>query len=200
FPVPPADGEVLNCAEAGVLGVLPGIIGTMQANETIKLITGIGKLLINSILTYNALNNQVYEIAVPLTTEALSSIPTSADEFRQMDYQSFCSTSRPVSDVEIDSIGFDNLIGAGDVEIIDVRETDERPLPTGFNYTRIPLLQLKENIPAINADTIIVFCQTGKRSLQAAQWLANNLGESKKIFSLKGGIIQWINHHSTTHI
>jgi len=58
FPYPPKDTEVLNCAEAGVLGILPGIIGTMQANETIKLITGIGKPLINRMLTFNALNNQ----------------------------------------------------------------------------------------------------------------------------------------------
>ena len=60
FPDPPKEGEVLNCAEAGVLGALPGIIGTMMANETIKLITGIGEPLANQLLTYNALNNQVY--------------------------------------------------------------------------------------------------------------------------------------------
>jgi adenylyltransferase/sulfurtransferase len=62
FPDPPKEGEVLNCAEAGVLGVLPGIIGTMMANETIKLLTGIGDSLINQLLTYNALNNQVYQL------------------------------------------------------------------------------------------------------------------------------------------
>ncbi len=60
FPVQPEQGEVMNCAEAGVLGVLPGIIGSMQANETIKLITGIGEPLANQLLTFNAINNRQF--------------------------------------------------------------------------------------------------------------------------------------------
>ncbi len=65
----------MNCAEAGVLGVLPGIIGTMMANETIKLITGIGKPLINTLLTYNALDNSVYEFNLSLNEKAQAFIP-----------------------------------------------------------------------------------------------------------------------------
>jgi adenylyltransferase/sulfurtransferase len=65
FPNPPKDGEVLNCAEAGVLGVLPGIIGTMQAAEAIKLITGIGTPLMNKLLTYNVLSQEIYEVSLP---------------------------------------------------------------------------------------------------------------------------------------
>src|SRR6266498_5008512 len=65
FPNPPREDEVLNCAEAGVLGVLAGIIGAMMANETIKLITGIGVSLTNQLLTYNALNNRVYLLTLP---------------------------------------------------------------------------------------------------------------------------------------
>src|SRR6266498_4667320 len=75
FPDPPREGEVLNCAEAGVLGVLPGIIGTMMANETIKLITGIGEPLIDQLFTYNALNNQVYQLNLSARKETRSLIP-----------------------------------------------------------------------------------------------------------------------------
>ncbi len=75
FPDPPKEGEVLNCAEAGVLGVLPGIIGTMMANETIKLITGIGEPLVNQLFTYNALNNQVYQLSLSSRRETRSLIP-----------------------------------------------------------------------------------------------------------------------------
>ena len=100
FPDPPKDGEVLNCAEAGVLGVLPGIIGTMMANETIKLITGIGEPLIDQLLTYNALNNQVYILNLSARKETRSLIPKDEKEFLKMDYEWLCAS--PVQEAEID--------------------------------------------------------------------------------------------------
>src|SRR5436190_15136765 len=84
FPEPPKETEILNCAEAGVLGVLPGIIGTMQANETIKLITGMGEPLINQLLTYNALNNQVYLLNLSARKETRSLIPKDEKAYLQM--------------------------------------------------------------------------------------------------------------------
>ena len=72
FPNPPKEDEVLNCAEAGVLGVLPGIIGTMMANETIKMITGMGEVLAGQLFTYNALNNQVYILNLSAAKETRS--------------------------------------------------------------------------------------------------------------------------------
>ena len=92
FPDPPKEDEVLNCAEAGVLGVLPGIIGTMMANETIKLITGIGEPLINQLLTYNALNNQVYELNLSARKETRSLIPKDEAEFLKTDYEWLCAS------------------------------------------------------------------------------------------------------------
>ena len=93
FLNPPKENEVLNCAEAGVLGVLPGIIGTMQANETIKLLTGIGKPLINRLLTYNALNNQLYEVELSARQETRSLIPENKDAFKEMDYDWLCGST-----------------------------------------------------------------------------------------------------------
>ncbi|MEO6729587.1 MAG: HesA/MoeB/ThiF family protein [Ferruginibacter sp.] len=196
FPEPPGDGEILNCAEAGVLGVLPGIIGTMQANETIKLITGIGKPLINSLLTYNTLTNQVYEISLSPSNETNALIPRDKAAFEQMDYDWLCASSTG-RQFEIDTAAFDQLRSANNVDIIDVREAGELPLPTEFKYLQIPLSQFRENIAVVKSKTVIVFCQSGKRSMQAAQLLFDTFGETKKIYSLHGGITNWLKSHPT---
>jgi len=197
FPTPLKDGEILNCAEAGVLGILPGIIGTMLANETIKLITGIGKPLINTLLTYNALNNRMYEISLSANAITQSLIPNNKAAFEAMNYEWLCSSGN--ARFEIDIATFNQLQNLPLVKIIDVRELNEQPLPTGFDFTKIPLSQIKEQAASIKNETVILFCQSGKRSLQAAEWLFDKFGESKKIYSLKGGILNWINHSSTQY-
>jgi len=189
FPEPPKEGEVLNCAEAGVLGVLPGIIGTMMANETIKLVTGIGEPLINQLLTYNALNNQVFLLNLSPRKETRSLIPKDEKAFLQMDYVWLCSS--PVQQSEIDSDIFNNMVAGGDADVIDVRELHETPAVNEFNHIRIPLAQLADNISLMKSDTLIAFCQSGKRSLQAAKILSGIFGDTKKIYSLRGGIVQW---------
>jgi molybdopterin/thiamine biosynthesis adenylyltransferase/rhodanese-related sulfurtransferase len=189
FPDPPKEGEVLNCAEAGVLGILPGIIGTMMANETIKLITGIGEPLINRLLTYNALDNNILVLNLSARKDTRSLIPKNETEFLKTDYVWLCSS--PVSSDEIDVDVFNGLIEKGSVDIIDVREPHELPKATEFVNIKIPLGQLAENVGSIKANTVIAFCQTGKRSLQAAKVLNGIFGDSKKVYSLKGGIVEW---------
>ena len=195
FPTPPIDGEVLNCAEAGVLGVLPGIIGSMQASETIKIITGIGKPLVNTILTYHSLTNQLYEIEIVAKAATRSLIPANTADFITMDYEWFCASSNNKFEIGIEN--FNRIAHSADVEIIDVRELGESPIPTDFNYVQIPLSQFNNNIAAIKKETIVVFCQSGKRSLQAAQILFNTFGETKTIYSLQGGITEWVKNKST---
>ena len=189
FPNPPKEDEVLNCAEAGVLGVLPGIIGTMMANETIKLITGIGEPLTNQLLTYNALNNQVYQLALSARKETRLLIPKDKTAFLQMDYVWLCSSS--LAGLEIDFNEFNILIEKGRFDIIDVREPHELPEVNEFLNIKIPLGQLADNISLIKSDTVVTFCQTGKRSLQAIKILSGIFGEAKKIYSLHGGIVEW---------
>lgn len=189
FPDPPRDGEVLNCAEAGVLGVLPGIIGTMMANETIKLITGIGEPLIDQLFTYNALNNQVYILHLSARKDTRSLIPKNKKEFLQIDYEWLCAS--PVQQAEIDSDIFNGMVAKGNVDVIDVRELHEMPAVNEFNHIRIPLAQLADNTSLIKSDTVIAFCQSGKRSLQAANILSGIFGDRKKIYSLRGGIVEW---------
>ncbi len=195
FPTPPIDGEVLNCAEAGVLGVLPGIIGSMQASETIKIITGIGKPLVNTVLTYHSLTNQLYEIEIVVKAATRSLIPANAADFITMDYEWFCASSNNKFEIGIEN--FNRMAKSADVEIIDVRELGESPIPTDFNYVQIPLSQFNNNIAAIKKETIVVFCQSGKRSSQAAQILFNTFGETKTIYSLQGGITEWVKNKST---
>jgi len=190
FPQPPNDDQVLNCEEGGVLGVLPGIIGTMMANETIKIITGIGEPLINQLHTYNALNNQVYQVLLSARNETRSLIPENETTFIQTDYEWLCASSS-FRKFEIDIENFNTLLRSDDITVIDVREPDEIPVINEFISEKIPLSQLKENLAEIKNNTIIFFCQTGKRSLQAAQWLFDIFGETKKIYSLRGGILQW---------
>ncbi len=189
FPQPPVDGEVPNCAEAGVLGVLPGIIGTMMASETIKLITGIGQPLISCMLSFNALSNQYYVFQITPRAGTRSLIPPNEKAFRNMDYAGLCASSAIVT--EIDLAEFDQMLKTGQADLIDVRGENELPAIDEFSHLRIPLHDLEDAIPELKYDTVIVFCQTGKRSRTAVSLLSKKFGGSKKIYSLKGGIAAW---------
>jgi sulfur-carrier protein adenylyltransferase/sulfurtransferase len=195
FPDPPKEGEVLNCAEAGVPGALAGIIGTMMANETIKLIVGIGETLINQLLTYNALSNQVYQFSLLARNEAHSLIPKNESEFLKTDYVWLCSS--PITDEEIDAETFNDLIEKGNVDVIDVREPHELPDVNEFQNTKIPMSQLANNTGETRSDIVIIFCQTGDRSLKAAKILNGIFGGSKKVYSLHGGILGWKKQNQT---
>jgi len=91
FPVPPKSDEVLSCADGGVLGVLPGMIGLMQAMEAIKIITGIGKVLANELLTYNALTYENYSIKMVKHPESQKHLPSTLEAFTNLNYQWLCS-------------------------------------------------------------------------------------------------------------
>jgi sulfur-carrier protein adenylyltransferase/sulfurtransferase len=189
FPNPPREDEVLNCAEAGVLGVLPGIVGAMMASETIKMITGLGASLANQLLTYNALTNQVYQFNLSASKENSLQVPKTTSEFLDTDYEWLCSSLG--SNEEIDAETFNVLIEKGDVDVIDVREIHELPSVNEFPNIKIPMAQLISNHDVITSASVIVFCQTGSRSLQAAKILKSIFGEDKKIYSLRGGVLEW---------
>ena len=171
FPEVPADGEIQNCAEAGVLGVLPGIIGAMQANEVIKIITGIGEPLADRMLTYNSLNNQIYETEISETSAA---VPSNVDEFRSMDYGISCEPIVSVAEVNPENI--ESLVAKGAITF-DMRETTAA--------------ELSKLMHEFEAKEIILFCQSGVRSMQAATQMQNIFGTSKKFYSMKGGIHAW---------
>jgi adenylyltransferase/sulfurtransferase len=83
------------------------------------------------------------------------------------------------------------MIANGNVDVIDVREPHEIPAVNEFKHLRIPLAQLAENSSLLKSENVIAFCQSGKRSLQAAKILTGIFGDSKKIYSLHGGIVEW---------
>ncbi len=197
YPHPPKNGEIQNCEEAGVLGVLPGIIGTMQASETIKLITGIGRPLINCLLTYDALNNNMYEMELVKARDSDSLIPANEIEFMQTDYEQLCGSvqNEDENKFEIDFAYFEQLVSGNTIDIIDVRALNEVPLIEEFPCYRIPLNELAINMHLLKNDTIVTICQSGQRSLLAAKQLTAFFGDSKKIYSLWGGVSQWKQLH-----
>jgi len=184
FPQPPEE-KILNCAEEGVLGVTTGIIGTMQANEAIKLLTGIGEPLINQLLIFNSLNNHSYILEITENNESYQ-LPSNESEFRQTDYDWVCALATGIE--EIDATQLRTIIEENETLFIDVREVEEMP-EVNFKHQRIPLSDFRNQIENISADKIVCFCQTGKRSLDAARILFEKFGETKKVYSLKNGVL-----------
>lgn len=189
FPHPPKPGEVLNCAEAGVLGVLPGLIGTMQASEAIKLITGIGDLLTNRLYNFNVLTNLSYDLEISADPGSKSLMPGNIQAFEQTDYEWLCGEAP--HNMEISGHAFNELLIQQKIRVIDVREPGELPIITAFAHEKLPLSLIRENLAALRAETIVFVCQSGKRSLQAATWLKDIDGPVKNIFSLQGGLINY---------
>ncbi len=189
FPHPPKDSEVPSCAEAGVLGVLPGIIGTMQAAEAIKIITGIGKPLINRLLIYNLLTNQFYDLNITPSADH-NTLPKNEEQFLAMEYEEVCLTeSKDV--IEIDATQFEALINQPSTIVIDVREKAELPFVSNFKHVQIPMSVFAEQLERIEQSTVVLFCQHGIRSLYAAELVYEAFGSSKQVYSLRGGLVKW---------
>ena len=186
FPEPPNPGEVPDCNEAGVLGVLPGVIGTLQATEAIKLMTGIGEPLINQLMTIDILSYQTAVFEIPSLNLTDKNIPYSIEEFENMNYQLHCGIEfagiKNISPSE-----FKEATKLPETVVIDVREPEEQP-KLDVQYISIPLSQLKENVSQINNRNVIVVCQSGKRSLSGAKILQEILGPEYSISHLEGGI------------
>ena len=195
FPEPPDKGEVLNCEETGVLGVLPGVIGTLQAAETLKLITGIGKPLINRLFLYQALTGNTFEMEIIPDVTHRSILPSSEEAFRNFDYEWFCHVADDPS-VEIDSPEFEKMMGEGEIAVVDIRNHIMDPgFPESVHYYRIPFSSLQQDHKILeNEKKVVVVCQSGISSLEAVDILAARFGSSKKIYSLKNGFAGWIKY------
>lgn len=190
FPEPPKPGEVLNCAEAGVLGVLPGIIGAMQAAEAIKLISGVGESLINKMMIYNAYKNMSYQIILTPDREVHQNLPVDLDAFLQMDYDWFCGIKTKSGAVnEIDAEEFITLAKNSEYTVLDVRELEEQPNVSGFKYIKVPLSLIRKQVPEIQENKVILFCHSGIRSVIAGEILLESY-PGKEFYSLRGGLLR----------
>lgn len=184
YPEPPKENEIPNCSETGVLGVLPGIIGTMQASETIKLITGYGKPLVDKMLYYNLLSHQTYEMALSKNPDAHKHIPKDLEELASRNYAALCDAEEAVS--------WKDALKGLEINpknvLIDVREPHEMPRLTKWKHVNLPLSTSSKIIPEIEkAESIYLFCQTGIRSLRMARDMKKELS-GKNIYSVMGGI------------
>jgi molybdopterin/thiamine biosynthesis adenylyltransferase/rhodanese-related sulfurtransferase len=184
FPDPPTAYEIPNCNETGVLGVLPGIIGTLQAAEAIKYLTGYGETLVDKMLFYNLLNLQSYTLELSKNPDSKKGIPFSMEALEDTDYAVVCGNGDSVDWQE----AFDLLNKSKNGTMIDVREAEELPKLKGYTYQSVPLDLLNEKYQKwINSELILLFCQSGIRSLKAVKILEKHF-PGKKIHSISGGI------------
>ncbi|MBI1991847.1 MAG: molybdopterin-synthase adenylyltransferase MoeB [Candidatus Omnitrophica bacterium] len=196
YPEPPPPGMVPSCAEGGVLGVLPGVIGLIQATEAIKLIIGKGEPLIGRLLLYNALKMEFREVTLkrdpgcPVCGEH----PTITE---LVDYEAFCGLTRggeaetAHSEYDLGPQEVKRLLEhEGRAVLLDVREPHEYEIVRIEGSTLIPLSELHLRANELDtADTIVTYCHHGQRSLQAIQTL-EHFG-FKKLKHLRGGIDAW---------
>lgn len=190
FPKPPKVGTVPSCGEVGVLGVLPSIIGSMQANECLKLILEIGQPLINKLLIYNSLDNS--SLMLDIKKQQNSQRPQTRKDFQQMDYPVFCGMNS-LSNSTISEITAQALRqNTTDYTIVDVREIYEQPRPSALAGLNIPLPRLLTAAHQIPKDEpVVVICHKGIRSRIAIEKLQNERGYTNLI-NLKGGILSWM--------
>jgi len=184
FPAPPAAGAVLSCAEEGVLGVLPGMIGAMQASEILKLITRFGEPLSGKLALFDAANFSLQIIQLQKTTH--TKINT------LIDYDAFCNNKNSTEVNTITAHQLNRLIQDGTaIQLVDVRQPQEHQQ---FNIggISIPLKDIVHSIHLLSKEKLIVlYCQSGSRSVQAFHHLKEK-GNDYQLFSLEGGISAYL--------
>lgn len=197
YPTPPAPGEVPDCSEAGVLGVLPGIIGTMQATEAIKIITGIGEPLSGKLWLYDALTAAVNIIEIQAdSTNPISG--TNPSITKLINYDEFCNFIPSTINSNITMIKEitpaelkQKMDNKEDFQLIDVREEYEYDT-CNLGGELIPLGTIINETERISKEKpVVVHCRSGKRSATAILELQNRHGYTNLI-NLKGGILAWI--------
>ena len=192
FPDPPTAGSVPNCSDIGVIGVLPGLIGTQQANEVIKIILEIGTPLSGKLLTYNALSNSSLMLNVNRSEEQIQKVMSDAFNFEEMDYDFFCGVkpTNDLTEISIEELK-DWYNSSEDFQLVDVREEWEQPRVEKENVLIAPLRELDDYINQISTDKkVIVICQHGIGSIAAINQLSKE-NNFKNLINLEGGIVNW---------
>ncbi len=200
YPEPPPPGLVPSCAEGGVLGILPGIIGVIQATEAVKLIIGQGETLMGRLLLFDALKMKFKELKLRRNPECpiCGDNPTIKE---LIDYDQFCGITPPAQEEktatmdnwEITATQLKARLDNGDkITIVDVREINEWQIANLENHgaTLIPLGEFQARFSELNPDEdIVVHCKMGGRSAKAYEILKN--AGFTKIQNLQGGILAW---------
>jgi sulfur-carrier protein adenylyltransferase/sulfurtransferase len=195
YPEPPPPGLVPSCAEGGVLGVLPGIVGTIQAAETLKLIIGKGQPLVGRLLLFDALAMRFRELKLRKNPEC----PVCGNHrtvTKLIDYAEFCGIRGEEAPTTVTNIPEitprelkSRLDQGDDLYIVDVRELHEYQI-CNLNGHLIPLGELSKRVHELDSSReIVAHCRTGKRSSEAVDFLRK--AGFRKIWNLKGGILAW---------
>ncbi|HLJ23183.1 MAG TPA: molybdopterin-synthase adenylyltransferase MoeB [Candidatus Acidoferrales bacterium] len=195
YPEPPPPGLVPSCAEGGVLGVLPGIVGSIQAMETIKLILGAGEPLVGRLLLFDALAMRFRELKLKKNPEC-PMCGTHRSITKLIDYEEFCGIrgeEAPAMTDGIPEITATELKARQDrgdkLFILDVREPHEYQI-CNLNGKLIPLGELPRRVNELDSSVeMVVHCRSGKRSADAIHFLQT--AGFKKLWNLKGGVLAW---------
>jgi molybdopterin/thiamine biosynthesis adenylyltransferase/rhodanese-related sulfurtransferase len=184
-PEPPPEGLVPSCAEAGVLGVLPGVIGTIQATEAIKLIVGVGEPLIGRFLIYDALKMRFRELKLRQDPECpVCGTHPSVTSLRE--YATYCASGVEMAPSELKA----RIEAGSPPAILDVREPTELAEGAIPGSTMIPLGHLPRRLAELDASReLVVYCRSGVRSARAVAILREH--GFTRVSNLSGGIINW---------
>ncbi len=196
YPEPPPPGLVPSCAEGGVLGILPGVVGLIQATEAVKLILGTGEPLVGRLLLYDALGMRFRELKLRKNPDC----PICGDHrtvTQLIDYHQFCGVPQQTAaepapvEGEIDPVEVKAKIDRGDsFVLIDVREPHEYQICSIPFAKLIPLGDVPKRVSELNsADDIVVHCKSGMRSAKAVDFLKQT--GFRKVRNMKGGILAW---------
>jgi sulfur-carrier protein adenylyltransferase/sulfurtransferase len=194
YPEPPPPGLVPSCAEGGVLGILPGVVGLIQATEVVKLILGKGATLNGRLMLYDALNMKFRELKLRRNPECPSGKCSVVKGL--IDYQQFCGVpAAPVAPVasagDLEPTEVKQMIDSGeDFILVDVREPHEYQIASIPKATLIPLGQLPNRLSELPRDSrIVCHCKSGVRSGKAVDLLKQN--GYTRVSNMKGGILAW---------
>ncbi|MFM7854959.1 MAG: ThiF family adenylyltransferase, partial [Flammeovirgaceae bacterium] len=192
YPLPPRPEAVTNCEEGGVLGALAGMIGSIQANEAIKVLAGIGDPLVNRLLVLDAftMDSQIIQIADKNERKNILGL---------IDYDDFCNAPKKTTDMK--EVTVQELKALKDskanFQLIDVREPHEFDI-CNLDGELIPQAEIPHNVDKIAKDKqVVIHCRSGARSGNMVKWLESNHGFTN-LYNLKGGILAWAKEIDTS--
>jgi sulfur-carrier protein adenylyltransferase/sulfurtransferase len=193
YPEPPPPGLVPSCAEGGVLGILPGLVGVIQASETVKLLAGIGEPLVGRLLLVDALTMQFR--TVRLRKDPRCPACGTREITKLVDYEQFCG----IRGGEDETVGVPALTPADlkarldrgdDLDLVDVREPHEWDICRIQGARLAPLSSFADALRTLDsARDVVLYCKSGQRSAKAARQLQT--AGFKRVWNLAGGILRW---------
>lgn len=197
FPEPPPPGMTISCNEGGVFGILPGTVGTLQATEVLKLVLGIGKPLIGTLLLYDALESEFHRVRLRKNPTCILCGPEPRIT-QLVDYEEYCGVPldnhlpapiAPENEIEPSDLA-QRLQSGAPLQLVDVRQPVEQQISCLPGALNIPYQQLDQHLKELDPQReIVLYCRTGVRSARAVSTLL--AAGFKKVYSLRGGINAW---------